>query len=229
MRIGVGFTPFETRTDVILRLAAQADESGSSASTSPRAGRTTRCSARRARAADHADRARALGRLGLGAHAGDHRARRGRSAAPVRRALLARDRRGQPAADRGLPRHPVGPARRAAARDGGGRARAAGGRAAPDPAPGARPLRLGVLPDVPVPIALAALSPARSGSPASSPTLDAVPVGALAAARGARAAGGGRGAAAAPLPTRVCVGVPVALGPDEAGARALPPGGCRPT
>src|SRR6185503_2369451 len=28
MRLGVGFTPFETRADVIVRLALQADESG---------------------------------------------------------------------------------------------------------------------------------------------------------------------------------------------------------
>ena len=51
--------------------------------------------------------------------------------------------------------------------------------------------------------------------------LDPVPVGAVARGRGPGAAAGGRVARRVAHPTRVAVGVPVALGPDEASARRL--------
>ena len=92
----------------------------------------------------------------------------------------------------------------------------------PNPAPGARPLRLGVLPDAPIPIIVAALS---SGSIRLAGEL----------ADGwapflwsrSRVADGralvqeGESRAEVPTPTRVCVGVPVALGPDEESARRM--------
>jgi alkanesulfonate monooxygenase SsuD/methylene tetrahydromethanopterin reductase-like flavin-dependent oxidoreductase (luciferase family) len=99
----------------------------------------------------------------------------------------------------------------------------------PQPAPGARALRLGVVPDVPVPIALAALSPGSirlAGELADSwaPFL-------WARSRindGRALLQEGQAAAQAPAPTGVSVGVPVALGPDEQHAHELaPPGGCR--
>lgn len=92
----------------------------------------------------------------------------------------------------------------------------------PHPARDARPLRLGLLPDVPVPMSLAALSDASirvAGELADewAPFLWAR----------SRLADGrallDEGAARAPLPwpTRIAATVPVALGPDEASARRL--------
>ena len=88
------------------------------------------------------------------------------------------------------------------------------------PAPGARPLRLGVLPDVPVPISLAALSDESiriAGELADewAPFLWARSR--LADGRALLDEGAAR--ATLPRPTRIAVAVPVALGPDEASAR----------
>jgi alkanesulfonate monooxygenase SsuD/methylene tetrahydromethanopterin reductase-like flavin-dependent oxidoreductase (luciferase family) len=87
----------------------------------------------------------------------------------------------------------------------------------PAPADGARPLRLGVAPEGRVPIALAALAPASvrlAGELADewAPFLWARSH--LERGRELLAEGGG-------APTRVSVAVPVALGPDEAAARRL--------
>jgi alkanesulfonate monooxygenase SsuD/methylene tetrahydromethanopterin reductase-like flavin-dependent oxidoreductase (luciferase family) len=105
----------------------------------------------------------------------------------------------------------------------------------PAPAEGARPLRLGVVPDVPVPIALAALAEpsirlageladewvpflwARSRLPEGRALLEA---GEARAAR-AGAAGADRAGTARATPTRVAAAVPVAIGPDLETARRL--------
>jgi alkanesulfonate monooxygenase SsuD/methylene tetrahydromethanopterin reductase-like flavin-dependent oxidoreductase (luciferase family) len=92
----------------------------------------------------------------------------------------------------------------------------------PSPATGARPLRLGALPDVPVPIGLAALSPASirlAGELADewAPFL-------WARSRmqdGQALVHEGEARADGPAPTRTSVGVPVALGPDQKTARRL--------
>ena len=92
----------------------------------------------------------------------------------------------------------------------------------PNPAPGARALRLGVVPEVPVPIVLAALGPgsirlAGELADAWTPFLWA-----------RSRVGDGRALlregelrAETPTPTGVSLGIPVALGPDEASARRL--------
>src|SRR3954469_9679409 len=101
----------------------------------------------------------------------------------------------------------------------GVRALLAGERAA-QPAPGARPLRLGVLPDVPVPIALAALADESirlAGELADEGPPFRGAGSRLGDARALLEEGGAR--AALPHPTRVTVAVPVAVGPDEAAAR----------
>jgi alkanesulfonate monooxygenase SsuD/methylene tetrahydromethanopterin reductase-like flavin-dependent oxidoreductase (luciferase family) len=92
----------------------------------------------------------------------------------------------------------------------------------PQPAPGARALRLGVGPEVPVPIALAALSPGSirlAGELADSwaPFLWAR----SRISDGRALLQEGQAAAQAPAPTGVSVGVPVALGSDEQHAREL--------
>jgi alkanesulfonate monooxygenase SsuD/methylene tetrahydromethanopterin reductase-like flavin-dependent oxidoreductase (luciferase family) len=92
----------------------------------------------------------------------------------------------------------------------------------PDPAAGARPLRLGVVPDVPIPILLAALSPGSirlAGELADdwAPFL-------WARSRldeGRTLLGEGESRAERDVPTHVAVAVPVALGPDEQVARRL--------
>jgi alkanesulfonate monooxygenase SsuD/methylene tetrahydromethanopterin reductase-like flavin-dependent oxidoreductase (luciferase family) len=92
----------------------------------------------------------------------------------------------------------------------------------PAPADGARGLRLGVAPEVPVPLALAALAPASvrlAGELADewAPFLWARSH----LAQGRELLHEGEARAEAPAPTRVSVAVPVALGPDEATARRL--------
>ena len=92
----------------------------------------------------------------------------------------------------------------------------------PNPVPDAHPLRLGVVPEVPVPIVLAALSPASirlAGELAdgwapflwSRSRID----------EGRTLLREGEERADAPTPTRVSIGVPVALGPDADAARRL--------
>jgi alkanesulfonate monooxygenase SsuD/methylene tetrahydromethanopterin reductase-like flavin-dependent oxidoreductase (luciferase family) len=92
----------------------------------------------------------------------------------------------------------------------------------PHPAPDARPLRLGVAPEAPVPILLAALAPGSvrlAGELADgwTPFL-------WARSRlddGVALLREGEARAEDATPTRVMPGVPVALGPDEASARGL--------
>jgi alkanesulfonate monooxygenase SsuD/methylene tetrahydromethanopterin reductase-like flavin-dependent oxidoreductase (luciferase family) len=96
------------------------------------------------------------------------------------------------------------------------------GQRLPDPAPGARPLRMGTKPEVPVPLALAALSPGSirlAGELADrwGPFLWARSR--LEEGRALLAEGEAR--AEAPVPTGVAAGVPVALGRDEEHARGL--------
>jgi alkanesulfonate monooxygenase SsuD/methylene tetrahydromethanopterin reductase-like flavin-dependent oxidoreductase (luciferase family) len=92
----------------------------------------------------------------------------------------------------------------------------------PNPAPGSRPLRLGALPQTPVPIMLAALSAPSirlAGELADgwAPFLWARSR--IDDARDLLSQGEARSELA--TPTKVSVGVPVALGPDEASARRL--------
>jgi alkanesulfonate monooxygenase SsuD/methylene tetrahydromethanopterin reductase-like flavin-dependent oxidoreductase (luciferase family) len=92
----------------------------------------------------------------------------------------------------------------------------------PDPASGARPLRLGVVPETPVPILLAALAPGSirlAGELADgwTPFLWAR----SRVGDGEALLREGELRAEAPTPTRVSLGVPVALGPDEESARGL--------
>jgi alkanesulfonate monooxygenase SsuD/methylene tetrahydromethanopterin reductase-like flavin-dependent oxidoreductase (luciferase family) len=92
----------------------------------------------------------------------------------------------------------------------------------PSPAPDARPLRLGVAPEAPVPILLAALAPGSirlAGELADGWTPFLWARSRL--REGAALLGEGQARAEAATPTRVMPGVPVALGPDEASARGL--------
>jgi alkanesulfonate monooxygenase SsuD/methylene tetrahydromethanopterin reductase-like flavin-dependent oxidoreductase (luciferase family) len=96
------------------------------------------------------------------------------------------------------------------------------GQRLPNPAPGARPLRLGVPPETPVPLLLAALAPdsirlAGELADGWSPFL-------WSRSRvddGRALLREGEARAEAPRSTRVSLGVPVALGPDEESARRL--------
>jgi alkanesulfonate monooxygenase SsuD/methylene tetrahydromethanopterin reductase-like flavin-dependent oxidoreductase (luciferase family) len=92
----------------------------------------------------------------------------------------------------------------------------------PDPAPSARPLRLGAVPEIPVPILLAALS-AGSIRLAGELADGWVPfLWARSRVQDGRALlQEGEAAGVAAAPTRVCAAVPVALGPDEHSARGL--------
>jgi alkanesulfonate monooxygenase SsuD/methylene tetrahydromethanopterin reductase-like flavin-dependent oxidoreductase (luciferase family) len=97
-----------------------------------------------------------------------------------------------------------------------------GGERLPAPADGARPLRLGVTPDTPVPLSLAALADESirvAGELADEwgPFLWARSR--LDEGRALLEEGAAR--AERPSSTAICVGVPVALGPDEASAREL--------
>jgi alkanesulfonate monooxygenase SsuD/methylene tetrahydromethanopterin reductase-like flavin-dependent oxidoreductase (luciferase family) len=96
------------------------------------------------------------------------------------------------------------------------------GQRLPNPAPGARPLRLGVPPETPVPLLLAALAPdsirlAGELADGWSPFL-------WSRSRvddGRALLREGEARADLPRSTRVSLGVPVALGPDEESARRL--------
>jgi alkanesulfonate monooxygenase SsuD/methylene tetrahydromethanopterin reductase-like flavin-dependent oxidoreductase (luciferase family) len=92
----------------------------------------------------------------------------------------------------------------------------------PNPAGGARPLRLGAVPEQPVPIALAGLSPgsirlAGELADAWAPFLWAR----SRLSEGLELVREGEARAERPLPTRAAIGVPVALGPDEESARRM--------
>lgn len=221
MRLGVGFTPFETRTDVIVRLAAHAEHVGlhrvdvaegwthdslivlvQLAMRTSRIGLGTsiisvwgRTPATMALGAAGLQRVSG-GRFSLGIGAGSpplsegfHGVRWDRPLARLRETLTAV------------------------------RALLSGDRL-PVPAPGARALRLGVVPESPVPIVLAALSPGSIRLAGELADGWAPFLWARSRVRDGRSLlQEGELGAEVPTPTRVSLGVPVALGPDEASAR----------
>jgi alkanesulfonate monooxygenase SsuD/methylene tetrahydromethanopterin reductase-like flavin-dependent oxidoreductase (luciferase family) len=222
-RVGVAFTPFEARADLILRLGGQAEELGLDrvdlaegwthdsmillnqlaartrsiglgTSVLSAWGRTPAVMALGAAGLQSCSEGRFS--LGIGASSpplteGFHGVTWDRPVAHLRRTLTAV------------------------------RALLAGDRL-PDPAGDARPLRLGVVPETPIPIVLAALSPASirlAGELADAwiPFLWARSR--INDGRALLAEGESRSESASP--TRVTVGVPVALGADEPGAREV--------
>jgi len=219
MSVGIAFTPFETRVDVMVRLAVQADELG-----------LDRVSVAEGWTHDStvvlAEMATRTSRIGLATSVASVW---GRSPATLALAAAGLQRlsggrfslgigAGSPPLAEGLHgvewERPVARLRRTLAD-----VRALlGSERLPDPAPGARPLRLGVTPDAPVPLGLAALAPASirlAGELADewTPFL-------WARSRiddGKALLHEGR----ADTETRASVGVPVALAKDEDGARAL--------
>jgi alkanesulfonate monooxygenase SsuD/methylene tetrahydromethanopterin reductase-like flavin-dependent oxidoreductase (luciferase family) len=221
--IGIAFTPFETRTDVILRLASRADQLG-----------LDRVDVAEAWTDDAfvllAQIAARTSRIGLGASVVSTW---GRTPATIAMAASGLQRcsgnrfalgigAGSPPLTEGL--HGIAwapPAQRLRATLTAVRALLAGERL-PAPAAGARPLRLGAVPESPVPIGLAALSPASirlAGELADAwaPFLWArsrLPQGRALLAEGAARA-------ATPTATRTAVAVPIALGADERAARRL--------
>jgi len=223
MRVGVAFTPFETRSDVILRLANQADESDldrvevAEGWTHDSMILLAELALRTSRIDLGTSVISAWGRtpatIALGA-AGLQRCSGGRFSLGIGA--------GSPPLTEGFHGidwdRPLGRLRQTltAVRT------LLSGERLPNPAGGARPLRLGVTPDVPVPIVLAALSPgsirlAGELSDGWGPFL-------WARSRvqdGCALLRQGEALAETPTPTRVSVGVPVALAPDEEGARRL--------
>jgi len=92
----------------------------------------------------------------------------------------------------------------------------------PDPAGDSRPLRLGVVPEPPVPIALAALSPGSIRLAGELADQWAPFLWARSRVNDGRALlEDGESRSEAPIPTRVAVGIPVALAADEQDARRL--------
>ncbi len=225
MRVGVGFTPFETRADVIVRLALQADELG-----------LDRVEVAEGWTNDSvvllAELAQRTSRIGLGTSVisawGRTPGTIAMAASGLQRCSGGRFSLGIGASSppltegfHGMPfERPVARLRETLTAV---RALLAGERL-PNPAPGARPLRLGALPEEPVPIGLAALSPASirlAGELADwwAPFLwarshldDGVAL---------LREGEARAESESAAPTRIAAGVPVALAPDEQGARRL--------
>ncbi|HEY7621836.1 MAG TPA: LLM class flavin-dependent oxidoreductase [Solirubrobacteraceae bacterium] len=222
-RLGVGFTPFETRPDLILRLATQADDLGldrvdvaegwtldATILLAEIALRTSRIgigtaviSAWGRTPATIALAATGLqlcseGRFSLGI---------GASSPPLTEGF------------HGVAWEPPVPRLRDTLT--AVRALLAGDRL-PDPAPGARALRLGVVPDVPVPIVLAALSAGSirlAGELADAWTPFLWARSRVQDGRALLQEGEARGETS--VSTAVRAGVPVALGPDERSARRL--------
>jgi alkanesulfonate monooxygenase SsuD/methylene tetrahydromethanopterin reductase-like flavin-dependent oxidoreductase (luciferase family) len=223
MGLGVGFTPFETRTDVIVRVARHAEDIGldrvdvaegwthdSLILLAELAARTSRIAlgtsiisvwgrtpATMALGAAGLQRC-SEGRFSLGIGAGSpplaegfHGLRWHRPLAHLRETLVA---------VRAL----------------------LGGDRLPQPAPGARALRLGVAPESPVPILLAALAPGSvrlAGELADGWTPFLWARSRIGDGRALLQDGEQRSDAS--TPTRASLGVPVALGSDEASARQL--------
>lgn len=223
MRVGVAFTPFETRADVILRLATRADQLG-----------LDRAEVAEGWTLDSmvllAEVALRTSRIGLGTSVisawGRTPATIALGAAGLQRCSGGRFSLGIGASSPPLVEGFHGiewdrPLMRLRETLTGVRALLTGGRL-PDPAPGARPLRLGVAPEVPVPLVLAALS---SGSIRLAGELaDEWAPFLWARSRlqeGRALLHEGESRAEAPTPTGVSVGVPVALAGDEASARRL--------
>jgi alkanesulfonate monooxygenase SsuD/methylene tetrahydromethanopterin reductase-like flavin-dependent oxidoreductase (luciferase family) len=222
-RIGVAFTPFETRADVMLRLAIRADQLGLDR-VEVAEGWTHDAMVLLAELALRTSRIR-LGTSVISAW-GRTPATMALGAAGLQRCSGGRFSLGIGASSPPLTEgfHGVAwerPVARLRETLTAVRALLTGARL-PHPAPDARPLRLGVLPDVPVPIVLAALSPASirlAGELADgwAPFLWAR----SRVADGRELLQEGEARAERPGPTRVSVGVPVALGRDEASARRL--------
>jgi alkanesulfonate monooxygenase SsuD/methylene tetrahydromethanopterin reductase-like flavin-dependent oxidoreductase (luciferase family) len=223
MSVGIAFTPFETRTDVIVRLAERAEELG-----------LDRVDVAEGWTHDAllvlAEIALRTSRIGLGTSIlsawGRTPATMAMGAAGVQRLSNGRFSlgigAGSPPLTEGL--HGIAweePVARLRETLTAVRALLAGERLL-RPAAEARPLRLGALPDQPVPLALAALSPASirlAGELADAWT----PFlwGRSRVEEGRALLQDGEARAEAPTPTRVALGVPVALGPDGDSARRL--------
>ena len=220
---GVAFTPFETRVDTMVRLAQQAETLG-----------LDRVQVAEAWSHDAtivlAEIAAQTSRIGLGTGVlsvwGRTPASLALAAAGLQRVSGGRFSLGLGAGSPPLTEGLHGlrwerPVSRVRGTVTGVRALLAGERL-PAPAPGARPLRLGVLPDVPVPIALAALADESirlAGELADEwgPFLWAR----SRVGEGRALLDEGEARNATPTPTRVAVAVPVALGPDMASARRM--------
>lgn len=223
MRIGVGFTPFETRADLIVRIAARADELGLDR-VGVAEGWTHDAMILLAELAQQTSQVN-LGALVISAW--------GRTPATIALGAtgLQRSSGGRfvlgigassPPLTEGL--HGIAwerPLVRLRETLTAVRALLAGERL-PNAIPGARPLRLGCLPDVPVPIGLAALS---SGSIRLAGELaDSWEPFLWARSRveeGRALLADGEPRASTPTPTRVSLCVPVALADTEQGARRL--------
>jgi alkanesulfonate monooxygenase SsuD/methylene tetrahydromethanopterin reductase-like flavin-dependent oxidoreductase (luciferase family) len=223
MRIGIAFTPFETRTDVILRLATQADDLGvdrvdvAEGWTHDSMILLAELALRTSRIDLGTSVISAWGRtpatIALGA-AGLQRCSGGRFSLGIGA--------GSPPLTEGF--HGIAwerPLLRLRETLTAVRALLSGDRL-PNPASDARPLRLGVLPDVSVPITLAALSPGSirlAGELADgwAPFLWAR----TRVQEGRALLQEGESRVEMPASTRVSPGVPVALGPDQESARRL--------
>jgi alkanesulfonate monooxygenase SsuD/methylene tetrahydromethanopterin reductase-like flavin-dependent oxidoreductase (luciferase family) len=221
--IAIGFTPFETRPDVITRLAVQADEAG-----------LGRVEVAEGWTHDStillAEIATQTSQIGIGTSVisawGRTPATMALTAAGLQRLSGGRFSLGIGASSpplvegfHGIPwERPLGRLRETLT---GVRALLDGERQ-PAPAPGARPLRLGVQPDAPVPIALAALSPGSIRLAGELADIWAPFLWARSRVDEGRAlVEQGESRAGAPSSTHVGVGVPVAFGPDERSARRL--------
>ena len=223
MTIGIAFTPFETRTDVISRLAIRADELG-----------LDRVSVAEGWTHDStillAELALRTSNVGLGTSVistwGRSPGTIAMSAAGLQRLSGGRFSLGIGAGSPPLAEgfHGISWERPGARlRDTVTAVRALlAGERHPAPAARARPLRLGVVPEKPVPIGVAALAPASvriAGELADEWTPFLWAQSWLNDGRAFVHEGELR--AEAPTPTRVAVGVPVALGPDRETARGI--------
>src|SRR5215217_9521029 len=216
MTVGIGFTPFETRADVILRIAALADGLGIDR-VEVAEGWTHDSTILLAQIAGRAQR------IGIGTSVisvwGRTPGTIAMTAAGLQRASGGRFTLGLGASSPPLTEgfHGIvwdAPLSRLRAALADVRALLSGDRL-PEPAPGARALKLGVAPEAPVPIGLAALAPssvrlAGELADAWAPFLWAR----SRVADGRALLEEGAAAATEPKSTRITVGVPVALGPD---------------
>ena len=223
--IGVGFTPFETRADAIVRLAMRADDAGL-ARVAVAEGWTHDALILLAELALRTSRIE----LGTGVVSawGRTPATMALAAAGLQRCSGGRFSlgigAGSPPLTEGL--HGITwnrPAQRLRETLTAIRALLAGDRL-PHPAAGARPLRAGSPPEPPVPLVLAALAPGSirlAGELADewAPFLWARSR--VAEGRALLDDGEARAATATATRTRICVCLPVALGPDESSARRL--------